>query len=115
MWRMLQQESPADYVIGTGETHSVREFLEEAFSYIGLSIDAHVRIDPRYFRPTEVEVLIADATKSAQSLGWKPKITFPALVRIMVDADMRAAGLEPVGEGDALLDDIFPDRWWRAD
>jgi GDPmannose 4,6-dehydratase len=115
MWRMLQQESPADYVIGTGQTHSVREFLEEAFSYAGLSIDEHVRIDPRYFRPTEVEVLIADATKSAQKLGWKPKITFPALVRIMVDADMRAAGLEPVGEGDTLLEDLFPDRWWRAD
>jgi len=115
MWKILQQEKPDDYVIGTGETHSVREFLDEAFSYVGLSVDERVRIDPRYFRPTEVEVLIADAAKSAQRLGWKPNITFPALVRIMVDSDMRAAGMEPIGEGDAIIRKVFPDRWWLAD
>jgi len=115
MWRILQQEKPDDYVIGTGETHSVREFLDEAFSYVGLSVNEHVRIDSRYFRPTEVEVLIADARKSEGDLGWKPKITFPALVRIMVDSDMRAAGMEVIGEGDAILSKIFPDKWWGAD
>ena len=115
MWLMLQQDKPDDYVIGTGETHSVAEYLDEAFSYVGLSIDDHVRIDPRYFRPTEVDVLIADATKSERKLGWKPKITFPALVRIMVDADMRAAGLEPIGEGDAIIRKVFPEKWWRGD
>lgn len=115
MWQMLQQEEPDDYVVGTGETHSVREFLHEAFSYAGLSVDDHVRIDTKYFRPTEVEVLIADARKSEEKLGWKPKVTFSDLVRIMVDADMRAAGLEPIGEGDAALVRLFPNRWWGAD
>ncbi len=115
MWMMLQQETADDYVIGTGETHSVAEYLDEAFSYAGLSIDDHVRIDPRYFRPTEVDVLIADAKKSEEKLGWKPKITFQSLVRIMVDADMRAAGLEPIGEGDAIIRKVFPEKWWRGD
>ncbi len=115
MWRMLRQEEPDDYVIGTGETHSVREFLYEAFSYAGLPVDDHVRIDPKYFRPTEVEVLIADPGKAEQKLSWKPKVTFSDLVRIMVDADMRAAGLEPIGEGDAALARLFPNRWWGAD
>jgi len=115
MWRILQQDKPDDYVIGTGESHSVQEFLEEAFSYVGLDWEEHVRIDPKYFRPTEVESLIADATKAENKLGWKPKVTFRDLVRIMVDADFRAAGLEPVGEGDEILDRIYPERWWKAD
>lgn len=115
MWKTLQKGKADDYVIGTGETHSVREFLDEAFSYVGLRVDEHVRIDPRYFRPTEVEVLIADAEKARRELDWSPKVTFPALVRIMVDADMRAAGLEPIGEGDAFLQKHFPKRWWKAD
>ncbi len=115
MWRMLQQESPGDYVLGTGETHSVQEFVEEAFTYTDLPIDEHVRIDPRYFRPTEVDVLIADTQKAAERLGWKPKVTFRDLVRIMVDADMRAAGLEPFGEGDRILEKKYPDRWWSGD
>ncbi|KAF5063527.1 GDP-mannose 4,6-dehydratase [anaerobic digester metagenome] len=115
MWKMLQKREADDYVLGTGETHSVREFLEEAFSYVGLHVDEHVRIDPKYFRPTEVEVLIADAEKARRELDWSPKVTFPELVRIMVDADMRATGLEPIGEGDASLQKLFPKRWWRAD
>jgi GDPmannose 4,6-dehydratase len=115
MWRMLQQERSDDYVIGTGETHSVGEFLNEAFSYAGLSVGDHVRIDQKYFRPTEVEVLIADARKAQQQLSWNPKVRFVDLVKIMVDADMRAAGLEPIGEGDALLARLFPNRWWGAD
>ncbi len=103
MWLMLQQDNPDDYVVGTGETHSVEEFVREAFGYAGLDWKEHVRIDPRYFRPTEVEVLIADPTKIREKLGWKPKITFKALVRIMVDADMEAVGLKSPGEGKAIL------------
>jgi len=115
MWRILQQEKPDDYVIGTGESHSVKEFLQEAFDYAGLDWEEHVRIDPKYFRPTEVESLIADAGKAKQNLGWKPQITFRDLTRIMVDADLRVAGLEPPGEGDRALSRAYPDRWWKAD
>jgi GDPmannose 4,6-dehydratase len=115
MWAMLQQEKPEDYVIGTGESHSVRDFLNEVFSYVDLECEAHIKIDPRYFRPTEVESLIADAKKARENLKWKPQITFSDLVRIMVDADMRAIGLEPIGEGDAILAKKFPDKWWKRD
>jgi len=104
MWLILQQENPDDYVVGTGETHSVKEFLTEAFSYAGLNWEKHVRIDQKYFRPTEVEVLIADARKIKEVIGWQPKINFKELVRIMVDADMEAAGLQPPGEGKAALE-----------
>ncbi len=115
MWKILQQEEPEDFVIGTGESHSVREYLETAFSYAGLDWEEHVRIDPRYFRPTEVEDLIADAGKSREKLGWKPCVTFSDLTRIMVDADLRGAGLEPVGEGDEILARKYPDKWWARD
>jgi GDPmannose 4,6-dehydratase len=115
MWRILQQNKPKDYVIGTGETHSVREFLAEAFVYAGLDIDKYVRIDPKYFRPTEVEVLIADATKANNDLKWKPRIKFSELVRIMVDADMKAEGLDPIGEGNDIIERVFPNRWWKKD
>ncbi len=103
MWRMLQQEKPGDYVIGTGEAHSVEEFLQEAFEYANLDWKERVKIDKRYFRPTEVETLIADSQKAKKELGWEPKITFKALVRIMVDADMEAVGLTPLGEGKKIL------------
>jgi GDPmannose 4,6-dehydratase len=87
MWMMLQAEAPDDYVIATGETHSVREFLEHAFTHAGLEWEAHVEIDPRYFRPSEVDVLLGDSTKARERLGWAPKVGFQELVRIMVDAD----------------------------
>ena len=103
MWRILQQEKPDDYVIGTGEAHSVKDFVAEAFDYVGLDWREHVRVDPRYFRPTEPEVLIADAAKARKVLGWEPKVTFKSLVRIMVDADMKALGLTPIGDGEAVL------------
>lgn len=115
MWRMLQYDRPEDFVAGTGEAHSVKEFLDQAFAYAGLDVEEHVRIDPKYFRPTEVEALIADASKARAALGWSPKIRFKDLVKIMVDADMRAAGLEPIGEGDLILRKKFPHRWWKAD
>ena len=91
MWMMLQQDKPVDLVIATGETHSVREFLEEAFSYAGLDWKKYVRIDPEYYRPAEVDLLCGDASKARRILGWKPRVTFRQLVRIMVDADMKAA------------------------
>jgi GDPmannose 4,6-dehydratase len=99
MWLMLQQDKPEDYVIGTGEAHSVREFLQEAFSYAGLDWQEYVEIDPWYFRPTEVEFLLADPSKARKQLQWEPKVPFRDLVRIMVDADVEAVGLEPIGEG----------------
>ncbi|HMV49667.1 MAG TPA: GDP-mannose 4,6-dehydratase [Blastocatellia bacterium] len=88
MWMMLQQDEPDDYVIATGETHSVRELLDEAFSHLGLDWQQFVEVDPRYFRPAEVDLLIGDATKARQKLGWQPEITFKELVRTMVDADL---------------------------
>lgn len=138
MWLMLQQEEPEDYVIGTGESHSVREFVEKAFSYAGLEIewegkgteekgivasinenlltnilssaeshesipvkpgDVIIEIDPKYFRPTEVEHLQADITKAREKLGWEPRTTFDELVMIMVDYDLKRLGLNPVGKG----------------
>ncbi len=88
MWLMLQQERPDDYVIATGETHSIREFLDEAFGYAGLNWRDFVEIDPKYFRPAEVELLVGDASKAKRALGWTPKTTFKDLVRLMVDADV---------------------------
>ena len=92
MWLMLQQEKPDDYVIATGETHSVREFLDEAFSYAGLDWKGVVKVDPKYFRPAEVDILQGDPSKARRVLGWQPKVTFKALVRLMVDADMEGQG-----------------------
>ncbi|MCL0090050.1 GDP-mannose 4,6-dehydratase [Dehalococcoidia bacterium] len=115
MWQMLQNEHPEDFVIGTGEAHSVREFLEATFSYAGLEMEEHIRIDSRYFRPTEVEELVSDPAKARRKLNWDPKIRFEDLVKIMVDADMRAVGLEPIGEGDEIIRKKFPERWWAVD
>ncbi|MGE5247706.1 MAG: GDP-mannose 4,6-dehydratase, partial [Verrucomicrobiota bacterium] len=103
MWRILQHDRGDDFVVGTGQSNSVKEFVVEAFDYAGLDWEEHVRIDPRYFRPTEVENLVADASKAKKRLKWEPKITFKELVRIMVDADMEEAGLAPPGEGRKAL------------
>lgn len=132
-WLILQQNEPEDYVIGTGESHSVREFVEVAFKYAGIEIewkgegikekgvvssfipslqslssnlkvgDVLIEIDPRYFRPTDVDFLFADASKARKKLGWEPKITFKELIKIMVDADMELVGLIPTGEGERIL------------
>jgi len=126
MWLMLQQDEPDDFVVGTGESHSVREFVEKAFDYAGIEIewrgegvkekgivksvdmkydkvikpgDVIIVIDPKYFRPTEVEHLQADITKAREKLGWEPKTTFDELIKIMVDYDMLLVGLTPPGEG----------------
>jgi GDPmannose 4,6-dehydratase len=129
-WLMLQQDRAEDFVIGTGESHSVREFVETGFRYSGLEIewkgngteekgvvgsvkagldtdfktgDVVVEIDPRYFRPTEVDYLLADPKKAKEILGWEPRVTFEELVKIMVDADMEAAGIDPPGESKEIL------------
>jgi len=128
MWMILQMDEPDDYVIGTGESHSVREFVEKAFGYVGIEIEwkgwgtdekgivksfdplltanssiktgmVLIEIDPRYFRPTEVEHLQADITKAKKKLGWEPRTTFDELIKIMVDYDMKLVGLKPIGEG----------------
>jgi GDPmannose 4,6-dehydratase len=87
-WLMLQQDEPEDFVIATGETHTVGEFAERAFARVGLNYEDHVEIDPRYYRPTEVELLIGDASKAKAKLGWEPKVSFEGLVDLMVDADV---------------------------
>lgn len=129
-WLILQQDKPDDYVIGTGESHSVREFVEAAFSYAGIELewkgkgvkekgivksikkgispnikagDVLIEIDPRYFRPTEVDFLLADSSKAKKKLGWEPKITFKDLVKIMVDGDLQMNGLQEIGEGKKIL------------
>ena len=94
MWLMLQQDEPDDYVIATGEQHSVREFVEEVFGFLNMDWREHVEIDPRYFRPAEVDLLQGDTTKARRELGWEPKVTFKELVRLMVDADMILAQRE---------------------
>ncbi|UCD29336.1 MAG: GDP-mannose 4,6-dehydratase [Planctomycetota bacterium] len=93
MWMMLQQDQPDDYVIATGESHSVREFLDEAFKLVDLKPDDYVRIDPRYYRPTEIDEIRGDAGKAAKKLGWKPKTKFKELIRIMVKADLKHEGI----------------------
>jgi len=115
MWKMLRNDKAEDFVIGTGETHSVKEFVDEAFKYADLNSDEHLKIDPRYYRPVEVEQLIADSTKAKEKLGWNPKIRFKDLIKIMIDADMRAINLKAIGEGDEILNKNFPDRFWRTD
>lgn len=88
MWLMLQQEQPEDYVVGTGRTHSVEEFVRVAFDHVGLDWRAHVVVDPKFYRPAEVDFLLADSTKARQKLGWEPKLNFEQLVTVMVDADL---------------------------
>lgn len=129
-WLMLQQDKPDDYVIGTGESHSVREFVDMAFKYAGVEIewqgktigekgivysmrassslktgDTVVEIDPKYFRPAEVDYLLADASKAGEKLNWKPRVSFREIVKIMVDADLELNGINPPGEGEKILRD----------
>jgi GDPmannose 4,6-dehydratase len=109
MWLMLQQDQPDDYVIATGETHEVKEFLEVAFSYVNLNWEDYVAFDERYLRPAEVDLLIGDPAKSNQVLGWQPSVNFKELVHLMVGADLEALGLtspnETPRDRDLLLKD----------
>ena len=112
MWLMLQQEEPDDFVIGTGESHTVRDFLDEAFGYVELDWRDHVRIDPRYYRPTEVDYLLADAGKAKAALGWEAQVRFRQLVQIMLDADLELLGVTPPGQGLRSLQERFA-SWHR--
>ena len=107
MWRILQQEAPSDYALGTGESHTVREFLDETFEYLDLNWKEYYVPDPRYLRPAEVDFLMSDSSRACKELGWKPRISFKELVRIMVDADMEAIGLTPKGAGQFILEKKF--------
>jgi GDPmannose 4,6-dehydratase len=95
MWRMLQRDQPGDYVVATGETRSVREFCEEAFGCVGLDWKDFVKVDPKYFRPAEVDLLLGDAGKARRELGWEPRVTFKDLARLMVEADLESGGRHP--------------------
>jgi GDPmannose 4,6-dehydratase len=103
MWLMLQQDAPDDYVVATGETHSIREFLDLAFGYVNLDWHDYVDFDERYLRPAEVELLIGDPTKAKQKLGWQPSVSFEQLVQLMVEADLKAIGLVPLNGSIAQL------------
>ncbi|MFX0022571.1 MAG: GDP-mannose 4,6-dehydratase [Candidatus Hermodarchaeota archaeon] len=103
MWRMLQKEESDDFVVGTGESHTVREFLEKAFQYVGWDWEDYIDIDSRYFRPADVDHLQANPSKAREILGWKPRINFDGLIKIMVDCDLKLEGLEPIGDGLELL------------
>jgi GDPmannose 4,6-dehydratase len=112
MWAILNQDKADDFVIGTGESHTIREFLDEAFGYVNMDWHGYVQIDPAYFRPTEVDYLLADASKAKRELGWEPKVKFHELVRIMVDADLELLGLDSPGEGKRILKERFT-SWHR--
>ena len=106
MWLMLQQDEPDDYVVATGETHSIREFLDIAFGYVNLNWQDYVEFDPRYLRPAEVDLLIGDPSKAKQKLGWELSVTFKQLVTLMVEADLQALGLtSPNSDTTKLLND----------
>lgn len=105
MWQMLQQDAADDFVIGTGEAHTVREFVQEAFAYVGLDWRSHVKMSERYMRPLEVDSLIANTAKAREKLSWAPQVGFQELVAIMVDADLEAAGLPAPGRGKAILEE----------
>jgi GDPmannose 4,6-dehydratase len=114
MYSILQNDTPNDYVIGTGEAHTVREFLSEAFGYVGLDWEKYVQIDPRYYRPTEVDYLLSDPSRSKKQLNWEPKIRFHELVRIMVDADLELQDQKCPGEGKKIISNKFKDwHFWE--
>jgi GDPmannose 4,6-dehydratase len=112
MWKMLQYDKPGDYVVGTGEAHSVRDFLDEAFGYVNLDWNDYVKIDPRYYRPTEVDYLLADSSYVRKELNWEPRVYFKDLVRVMVDADIELLGLDPPGEGKKIME-AHHGKWHR--
>jgi len=109
VWLMMQQKSPDDYVIATGQTHSVRDFLEEAFGYLDLDWTRYVEIDPRYYRATEVDLLLGDATKAKKKLGWEPRVRFRELARLMVDSDLKLESTR-AGEATAAAHHGFLDK-----
>lgn len=115
MWLILQNDEPNDFVIGTGKTHYIKDFMFKAFEYVGLDALDYVYYDENLMRATEVDILKADISRAKRILHWKPKITFDDLIKIMIDSDMRLVGLTPIGEGDEILHKKFKNRWWIND
>jgi GDPmannose 4,6-dehydratase len=115
MWRILQQDVPGDYTIGTGETHLVKDFVDIAFDYAGLDKNVFLKSAPALFRPLDDKVLKAGIGHARRTLGWVPAIRLSELVKIMIDADMRKVGLEPIGEGDRIIKAMFNPKWWIND
>jgi len=115
IWSILQLKKSDDFVVGTGETHHVHEFMFEAFDYADLDALDYACYNETNIRTTEVDKLQADISKAKKIFNWSPKIKFKELVKIMVDSDMRSIGLEPIGEGDEILHKYYPDRWWIDD
>ncbi len=111
MWLMMQADVADDYVVATGETHSVREFLDETFGRLDLDWNEHVEIDPRYYRPAEVELLLGDASKARRVLGWEPKVDFKELVRLMVEHDLELARRESETQALARTSASKKERW----
>jgi GDPmannose 4,6-dehydratase len=112
IWQIMHLQKPDDFVVGTGETHRINEFVFEAFSYAGLDPFQYIVTDKSCMRPSDVNLLKADITKASNVFYWNPKIHFKELVRIMVDSDMKLAGLNVIGEGNRILNRVFPNRWW---
>jgi GDPmannose 4,6-dehydratase len=115
MWRMLQQDEPDDYVIGTGETNSVRKFVDAAFKYARVTKEKHLKTAPSMIRPMDKKVLKADTKKAKDAMGWVPSIYMEELVKIMIDADCRKVGLKPRGDGDNIVSSHFKNKWWKGD
>ena len=115
MWLMLKQWKGGDYTIGTGETHSIKEFVDVAFKYAGLEQEEVLKSNHMFFRPADEKVLLAGTAHARDYIGWKPKIKFIDLVKIMIDADMRKLGLDVRGDGDKAIEKAFPNRWWKND
>jgi len=110
MWRAVQHDTAEDIVLGTGESHSIRDFLDAAFGYANLDWHDYVKIDQRYVRPLDVNHLEADTRKARDLIGWEPKVKFADLVKIMVDSDMELNGLDAIGEGKKVIEERF-DGW----
>lgn len=115
MWKMLQADTPKDYVIGSGHSYTVEEFVKDAFEYAGLNIDKHLRYNKANERPNDVDELCANTRKIACDLKWRPTLLIGDLISVMVDADMRAEGLKPIGDGDGAIRELYPNKWWEGD
>lgn len=114
VYNLMREDEPHDIVIGTGEAHTVKEFLYKCADYVNIDIDKYLNIDYRFFRPTEANCLIANCKKSEEKFNWKPKIRFNELYKIMMDGEMRSYGLEPIGEGDKIINKL-KNKWWCGD
>jgi GDPmannose 4,6-dehydratase len=115
MWKMLQKDKPDDYVIGTGESNKVTSFVDLAFNYAKLDKSTHLKTADAFMRPADKKILLANITHAKIVIGWSPKVKMEELIAIMIDADMRKAGLKPIGYGDKIIAKMFKNKWWKGD